>query len=233
MAEQANVHSIEAIKEFRAALCRFGEDTKNALGAVDMEVRRTLDWLLHDRPMHWQNEIKRCKEDLSQANAEVFRRRLQAKPGYAVQDTEQKELARHAQRRLNEAEHKLEVVKKWGPQLQHAVEEYRGRARPMSDMIEQDLTQALALLDRMTDALDAYISLAPPPITQHDEAASAVAGAGSGSSPGTLTSAAVAQAEPAAPKAAGAGEAASTEAAADSPEGQAPAAEAVPRESAG
>src|SRR5579864_6321513 len=112
MSDTARVLSIDTIKDFRAALCRFGEDTKNALGAVDMQIRRTTDWLLHDRPMYWQMEIKRRKEELSEANAELFRRKLQAGHGREVHDSEQKEAVRMAQRRLVEAEEKLETVKK-------------------------------------------------------------------------------------------------------------------------
>jgi hypothetical protein len=176
MSQSANVTSIDSIKDFRASLCRFAEDTKNALGAMEMEIRRTSEWLLHDRPMYWQNEIKRRKESLSMAQSELFRRRLQAGPGREVKDTEQKEAVRIAQRRLVEAEDKLERVKKWAPVFQHAVSEYQARARPTGDMLESDVRLALELLDRMTNALDAYVTMAPPTSSGIDASVGSTAG---------------------------------------------------------
>jgi hypothetical protein len=177
MSQSANVNSIDAIKDFRASYCRFAEDTKNALGAVDMEVRRALEWLLHDRPMYWQMEIKRSKEALSEAQAELFRRKLQARPGSEVRDTEQKEKVRKAKHRLEAAEAKLEIVKKWTPVFQHAVTEYQARSRPTADMLEGDVKLALSLLDRMATALDAYIATAPPSVGANEPIASAASGA--------------------------------------------------------
>ena len=74
MSQSANVTSIEAIKEFRSSLCRFGEDVQNALGVAEMEIRRALGWVLHEQPTYWQMRIKRRKQDLSDAQAELFRR---------------------------------------------------------------------------------------------------------------------------------------------------------------
>ena len=79
-------------------------------------------------------------------------------------------MVRVAKRRLVEAEEKLEVVRKWIPVFQQAVFEYQSRARPAGDMLESDLHAAVALLDRMTTALDAYLATAPPPGTRREPA---------------------------------------------------------------
>ncbi|HEV3167005.1 MAG TPA: hypothetical protein VGZ22_23550 [Isosphaeraceae bacterium] len=175
MSGSARVTSIDTIKEFRASLCRFGEDVKNGLGAVEMEVRRMLDWVLHERPLYWQAEIKRRKEQLSDAEGQLFKKKLQARPGSAVHDSEQKENVRIAKRRLMEAEDKLERTKKWGPAFQHAVFEYQARARPTGDMLESDLKHALELLDRMAAALDSYVALEVPSMPAVETAVSTAA----------------------------------------------------------
>jgi hypothetical protein len=189
MAQTARVTSIDGIKEFRACLCRFGEDVKNGLDAVEMEVRRALDWLLHTQPAYWTNQIKRRKEELSLAQAALFRKKLQAGPGREVKDTEEKEAVRTAQRRVAEAEQKLQIVRKWAPVFQHAVSEYMARARPTGDMLASDLRVSLALLDNMTNALDAYIAMAPPPGVSRDEltaASSSAGGATPSARPGSM-----------------------------------------------
>ena len=183
MSQTARVTSTEIIREFRGSLCRFGEDVRSGLGAVDMEVRRAHQWIAQERPMYWQAEIKRRKETLSLAQAELFRRKIQGGPGKEVSDTEQKEMVRVAKRRLDEAEAKLAVVRKWIPVFEQAVFEYQSRARPTGDMLEGDLGSAIALLDRMSAALDAYLAMAPPSGPAREPSGSA-SGAGSSATSG-------------------------------------------------
>src|SRR5206468_8161861 len=59
MSSQADVRSIDELKNFRVALALYGEDTLGTLGAVEAEVRRTLRWLQEERPVYWQDQIKR------------------------------------------------------------------------------------------------------------------------------------------------------------------------------
>jgi hypothetical protein len=73
MSSQASVRSIDTLKDLRVALALYGEDTLGAIGAVEAEVRRTLRWLLEERPVYWQNQIKRRREQVSSARAEVFK----------------------------------------------------------------------------------------------------------------------------------------------------------------
>ena len=80
MSSQAEVHSIEALKDFRVALALYGEDTLAALGAVEAEVRRTVHWLEQDRPVYWQEQIKRRREQVAAAKSEVFRRSSRRSP---------------------------------------------------------------------------------------------------------------------------------------------------------
>ena len=77
MSSQAAVHSIDELKNFRVALALYGEDTLGTLGAVEAEVRRTLRWVEEERPAYWHDQIKRRREQVAMARADVFRRNLQ------------------------------------------------------------------------------------------------------------------------------------------------------------
>ena len=46
MAQTARVTSIESVAKFREALLEFGASAQDALGAVDMQVRRAVDWFM-------------------------------------------------------------------------------------------------------------------------------------------------------------------------------------------
>ena len=162
MGEQAAVQSIEALREFRIALAIFAEEAMAALGAVDMEVRRTIQWVQFDRRPYWQEQIKRRREQVSMAQAEVFRRKLQKTDDYTPAMSEQKELLRKAEAALREAEHRAGLVKKWEPALQQAALEYRATTRRISSIASGEVPRAIAVLCRMIEALEAYVSEAPP-----------------------------------------------------------------------
>jgi hypothetical protein len=162
MSSQAEVRSIEALKQFRSALALFAEDALAALGGVDMEVRRTVHWVQHDRLAYWQEQIKRRRELVAMAQAEVFKRQLAKTPEYSPAFSEQKEILRKAEASLRDAEYRLTLVKKWEPALQQAVFEYHGSVRRIKTLAGGDVPRAIALLERIIDALEAYLRESPP-----------------------------------------------------------------------
>ncbi len=179
MSNQTAVHSIDALKDFRVALALFSEDALAALGAVEMEARRTVQWLQQDRRFYWQDQIKRRREHVALARSELFRRQLAKTPEYSPSCSEQKENLRKAEERLHEAEMRAALVKKWEPALQQAVLEYHGSIRRIKDLSSGDVPRAMVRLSRMIDALEAYLRVAPP--------SGSSSGSGSVSGPGATS----------------------------------------------
>ena len=177
MSSQAEVHSIEALKDFRAVLALYSEDTLAALGAVEAEVRRTAQWLQQDRPYYWQEQIKRRREAVASAKSEVFRRQLQKKPDYTPSMSEPVENLRRAEASLADAEKRLINVRKWQTLFNQAVLEYHGSVQRLKDLAASDIPRAVNALVRMIDALEAYLQVAPPsglglaPVTSADVSA--------------------------------------------------------------
>ncbi len=163
MSSQAEVHSIDALKDFRTALALYSEESLSALGAVEAEVRRTGQWLQQERPYYWQEQIKRRREQVAAAKAEVFRRRLQKTPESSPSLSEPMEILRRAEASLQDAEKRLLLVRKWQPLFHHAVLEYHGSIQRIKDLAASDVPRAVAALTRMIDALEAYLRVAPPP----------------------------------------------------------------------
>jgi hypothetical protein len=168
LSSQASVHSVEALKDLRAAFALFAEDAQAALGAVEMEIRRTVQWLQHDRKLYWQDQIKRRRELVAQAQAEVFRRKLAQTSDLRPAFSEQKEILRKAEASLRDAEQRVIAVKKWETALQLAILEYHASSRRITDLARGDVPRASALLESLVDKLEAYLRVAPPtgrPIT--------------------------------------------------------------------
>jgi hypothetical protein len=162
MSSQTSVQSIDALKEFRVALALYGEDTVEALGAVESRVRRTFRWLQEERPVYWQEQIKRRSEKVQQAKAEVFKKKLQQKPDYKPAMSEQIENLRKAEASLEDAQKRLTMVRKWQPAFKQAALEYHGSIQRLKSLANNDIPGAIALLSRIIDSLEAYLQVAPP-----------------------------------------------------------------------
>jgi hypothetical protein len=162
MSSQASVRSIDTLKDLRVALALYGEDTLGAIGAVEAEVRRTLRWLLEEQPVYWQNQIKRRREEVSSARAEVFKKNLQKRADYNPPMSEQKDNLRKAEANLQDAEKRLAAVKKWQPLFKGAVLEYHASVQRIKDIAAGDVPRAVNLLSRMVDSLEAYLRVTPP-----------------------------------------------------------------------
>jgi hypothetical protein len=161
---QANVRSVDAIRDFKIALINFAEEAQIALGSVEMEIRQARNWLVRDQLTFWQAQVKRYNERVSTTRADLHRRRLSQSNSDAISDTDQKEALREAQRKLREAEDKVVVIKRWIPLLDHAIAEYNSHSQPLGDRLSGSFVATLNLLDRMLDAIDSYLATAPPPM---------------------------------------------------------------------
>ncbi len=76
MSRSANVQSVQTLKDFKNAMITFAEDARNALSGVDMDLRRMRDLLERDQLGYWQAQVKRRKEELMQARADLHRRKI-------------------------------------------------------------------------------------------------------------------------------------------------------------
>lgn len=162
MGEQARVNSIEALRDFRAGLAEFAEGAANALGAIDIELRRVRDWLEHEQPRYWKQQIKVWDQRMNEARSSLHRKNIQRTDGFVPDVTQEKEALRIAKQRIEEAERKIGTIRRWVPQFQHAIAEYQGGTRGLADAASGDIGKMMAMLENMITALDAYVSAAPP-----------------------------------------------------------------------
>jgi len=157
----AKVHSLEAIAQFREALCTFTSDVREALMAADTDIRRMFDWLNAELNW-WEKEIYRRQDLVGQARNALNHKKLERMFGRKPDLTEEEKALRKAIARLQDAEQMVVRIKKAIPRLQQSVTSYEGPARQLAGYIDAVVPRDLALLDRMLTALDEYVRLAPP-----------------------------------------------------------------------
>jgi hypothetical protein len=195
MSRSANVRSTQTLTDFKISLCNFGEEARNALGGVEMELRRVRDWLERDQLGYWQAQVKRRQEEMMQARADLHKRKISQQGSDAVSDSEQKEALRDAQRRLRVAEEKVDLIKKkLIPYLHHEIAEYHSHSQPLGDHLSGGFERSIAAMEKMIGALESYLALRVPTAPRSDSAAESGASATTRSS-STADSATTVEAE--------------------------------------
>ncbi|HEY2841950.1 MAG TPA: hypothetical protein VGJ26_22515 [Pirellulales bacterium] len=163
MSGAANVHSIEALDRFRAALVSFGEGADLSLTMIRMELDRFVDWLEHDQLKYWQHEIRLREDRVGEAKTDLHRcLAATIDAGRTPSCYQEKKALELAKRRLEEAQEKLAAVRRWIPPVRQAVLEYRMRAEPLASALLGDVPKAVLLLQRLTAQLASYLELSAP-----------------------------------------------------------------------
>lgn len=214
MSRSANVHSIQTLKDFKLAMIEFGEDARNALSGVEMDLRKMRDFLERDQLGYWQMQVKRRNEEVMQARSDLHRRKISQQGSDSVSDSEQKEALREAMRRLRIAEEKVALIRKLIPQLHHAIAEYHSHSQPLGDHISGGFEKSLSVLERMVLSLEAYVATTAPSAPRLDAGLGGGATTSGAATTSSATAAQGSQAEGGATEA-GAGDNAASAAAGD------------------
>jgi hypothetical protein len=156
----AYVNSIDAVRDFRAALVTFAHEAKEALASHDLELRRSLAWLLDEQPKYWEKEQRRLDDAVTQARIELERRLNTRLPGGETPSCmEERKMLERARARHRRADEVAAAMRRYAMAAEREAEEYSGRARQLSDVLEADLPRAIAMVDRVLDSLDAYVAV--------------------------------------------------------------------------
>ncbi len=140
---QARLTRIDAAEEMAAAVDAFRNEALAAIEMLDMEIRRALEWIHNDRHEHWNHEVRRGWERITEARVQL----QQAMTARRIGDhnpaciDEKKALAR-AKRRLEIAQRKVEAVRHCERTIDHAVDEYRGARTPLCIWLESEAPKA-------------------------------------------------------------------------------------------
>jgi hypothetical protein len=168
MAEAITVRSVEAVEQFRRKLVVFVAKAKPLVSDTFDDVSRTREWLRVDRRVHWQNELRRRKQALQDAEEKYFSARLST-----LREATTAELmaVRRAKANVEAAEEKLRVIKRWTGEFEHSVWPLLKQLEQLETRVTHDLPAAWRFLAEIVKALDAYRDAAPErPLAPQDDA---------------------------------------------------------------
>jgi len=155
--DSAHVTSIDGIVRFAAALRTFDDDARRALVSIDEQAMGALQWLEHEAPVYWRQEIRRCFDNVSRTRAALETCRSRSVAGNRPACLEEMEAYRAAQRKLRLAEEKIDIVRQWAQRVRQEIDDYRGRVMNLRRRLEDDVPRTVALLERTVSTLDSYV----------------------------------------------------------------------------
>ena len=169
MERSAQVTSVDAVRDFRAALVQFGDEAQGAVVMLMLEARKAVQWLQQDRARYWPDQTRKAQDLVVRARNDLERCQLHYGSEDAPSCFDQKKRLDRAKRRLRLCEEKTQAVKRWLNILRPELDDFDRELAKMTNWLETDLPRATASLERMLRALDKYVGdyqsleSAPPP----------------------------------------------------------------------
>ena len=158
MPQQAHVSSVHAIETFRSSLLTYLAKARPVLEDACDEINRQRDWLERDRRLYWENQLRRRRRALEDAEAALFSARLSN-----LRDvrTAEQMAALRARNALKEAEDKLKRINKWVRDFDHLVQPRLKELERLRSLLATDLPKAAHHLSEIIKTLDAYQMVSP------------------------------------------------------------------------
>jgi hypothetical protein len=151
MSTQADVKSIDTLVFIKTALAAFAHESGQSLSEIEIQSQRAVDWITVDQAAYWKaiQDLEHCR---------AFKKVGDNQPSCI----EEKKALEKARRRQEYTERKAELVRRWTPTVQQQFRETCVRLVRFREVIDVDCPKAMARLDQMLRALDAYRSTAGP-----------------------------------------------------------------------
>ena len=164
--EGANVKAVDAVVRFKARLVKVLQELGASASEANSEVERSKVWLEREIPIYWQSERRKRSEAVASCKSALYRKGMvtsskDQKPSVI----DEKKALQRAIASLEEAETKLANIKRWRVAFEREAILYRGAMSPFTQAIDFDLPTAVAVLNRMAEALERYLQTALPDLT--------------------------------------------------------------------
>ncbi|MEZ6112822.1 MAG: hypothetical protein R3C99_17695 [Pirellulaceae bacterium] len=156
MSNPARVTSIDAVHRFRISLREYSEQIRDVTLALNMELRRVLEWIDHERPAYWRASYERASLELVEKRNELERCMNNTVGDERRSCFAERKAFERTKRRLETAERKMRVVRQWQYQLRQEMDKLQSQIAKLDFMLDDDVAKGLAVLERMTSALDDY-----------------------------------------------------------------------------
>ena len=160
MATGARVESIDALKNFKITLVKFGEKISAALEDAESEMGHLLNWLENEQSAYWATQIRKRHDALEKAREALRMKKLfKDATGRTPSAVDEEKAVAVAKRRLDLAEQKAIETKKWVGRMQKEILLYKGQVMRLVTAASTDIPAAASQLNNYVLMLEKYTSV--------------------------------------------------------------------------
>jgi hypothetical protein len=157
--ESARVQSIDALKTFRTSLWKFAEIAARVLADAESEMQRMRIWLETEQYSHWRGQIQKRGELVTRAKDAVLSKKLYKNiDGTRPSAIDEEKALQLAIRRLEEANHKFDNVRRYTQRLQKELLLYQGQVQRLANDVQIEVPMAASRLEGFVASLEAYVA---------------------------------------------------------------------------
>ena len=157
MTGHIGVHSVESLKQFKAAMVRFQGDATAALEQAEGVIRETIARLQEVRRCR-SDHVRACQEKLEEARSELHDCESSGDDDECPDCREFERALRRAERQLQEARHELHTVEGSLRATEQVASLFRQESRKVHQQLTQEWVKARAGLDSAIVHLQSYVS---------------------------------------------------------------------------
>lgn len=168
---RAEVRSVDALHQFRLALVEYEDNILESVTLLELEMRKALDWIEHDRSSYWPEQVRRSSDKLTERRNDLERCEMAIRAEDRKSCMVERKALDRAKQRLRLCEQKVNVVKKWRVELSQQGAQMSGRLARLRDVIERDVPNAIATLGRLITALEQYAAVSDSALASEPKSA--------------------------------------------------------------
>jgi len=159
MATEARVRSLDALEAFRSSLIVYLTKARQNVNQVGEEIKRTRGWLMNEQRVYWTEQLRKRSRMLDQANAEMMTARLS---NFKDNTTLQQQAVRKAKAAVEQAQQKLESVKRWNRDFDRFADPLTRKLESLRHFLEHVLPEGVSQIGQLHRLLESYAGTGSP-----------------------------------------------------------------------
>jgi hypothetical protein len=159
--QSANINSPDVLKDFKIHFIKFGDTARQAIAGAKSDAGRTLQWLQHEQLHYWKRELQKADEMINRARSAYLLARFGSPHAQKASFIDEQKALRRAERRKEDVQRKIELVKRWAAVLEQQAEKMLGPVNLLGSVLEIQGPNARARLEAMIRNLEDYLRQAP------------------------------------------------------------------------
>jgi len=156
----ANLRDTSTIMAAKAILVAASRGFATAIEEAQSDAERFGMWLDSEGPSHWERQRRLRTEKLNEDRSALARKQMQpTADGRPPSTIDERKTVARSEESVRRAEDCLRQLRKWSIEYQRVLALFRAGLGPLSTFVDQIVPSGIASLNRMAQAIDAYLAL--------------------------------------------------------------------------